>query len=172
MTTVALAPPVQAQVISNLAYAPPQPAGSQGHLLDLYLPDGGGSAPRPLVIWTSGSAWTADNGKSGASSIAGFFNSRGYAVAGVSVRSSSQAKFPAQVHDIKTAIRWLRSRAGTYQLDPNRFVVMGDSSGGWVADMAALTGGVASLGGPSEPPACPVPYRRGSRSSARPTSCR
>jgi acetyl esterase/lipase len=141
------ADPVQvAQVISNIAYAPAQPAGSRGHLLDLYLPDGA-TTPRPLVIWHSGSAWTSDDGKSGAASIANVLNPRGYAVAGVSIRSSSQAKFPAQAHDIKSAIRFLRSRAGEFRLDPNRFAVMGNSSGGWVADMAALTGGVAALEG-------------------------
>ena len=142
----AAVPPSAAQVISNIAYAPAQPAGSRGHLLDLYLPSAG-TTPRPLVIWTGGSAWMSDNGKASASSIAATFNARGYAVAGVSVRSSSQALFPAQVFDIKAAIRWLRSHAGQFQLDPNRFAVMGDSSGGWVADMAALTGGVAALEG-------------------------
>ncbi|MDQ1295832.1 MAG: hypothetical protein QG608_3719, partial [Actinomycetota bacterium] len=140
-----VAPAHAAQTISNVAYAPAQPAGGKGHLLDLYLPEGSGL--RPLVIWTTGSAWMSDTGKDGARSIASTFNAKGYAVAGVSVRSSSQAKYPAQVHDIKAAIRWLRSHAGEYRLDPNRFAVMGDSSGGWVADMAALTGGVADLEG-------------------------
>ncbi|MBO9554637.1 cellulose binding domain-containing protein [Cellulomonas sp.] len=138
-------PAYAAQTVSNIAYAPAQPAGSRGHLLDLYLP--GGTARTPLAIWTSGSAWTSDDGKSGASAIASAFNARGYAVAGVSVRSSSQAKFPAQVHDIKAAIRWLRANADRYNLDPTRFAVLGDSSGGWEADMATLTGGVASLEG-------------------------
>src|SRR5262249_45983764 len=95
------------QVISNIAYAPAQPAGSRGHLLDLYLPSGG-TTPRPLVIWHSGSAWMSDDGKSGAASIASVLNARGYAVAGVSIRSSSQAIFPAQAFDLKAAIRWLR----------------------------------------------------------------
>jgi acetyl esterase/lipase len=134
------------QVISNIAYAPAQPAGSRGHLLDLYLPSGG-TTPRPLLIWHSGSAWMSDDGKSGASSIANVFNPRGFAVAGVSVRSSSQAIFPAQAFDLKAAIRWLRANAGQFQLDPNRFAFMGNSSGGWAADIAALTGGVADLEG-------------------------
>jgi acetyl esterase/lipase len=139
------APAYAAQTVSNIAYAPAQPAGSRGHLLDLYLP--GGTARTPLAIWTSGSAWTSDDGKSGASAIASAFNARGYAVAGVSVRSSSQAKFPGQVYDIKAAIRWLRANADRYNLDPTRFAVLGDSSGGWEADMATLTGNVASLEG-------------------------
>jgi acetyl esterase/lipase len=134
------------QVISNIAYAPAQPAGSRGHLLDLYLPSGG-TTPRPLLIWHSGSAWMSDDGKSGAASIASIFNAKGYAVAGVSIRSSSQAVFPAQAFDIKAAIRWLRANAGQFQLDPNRFAFMGNSSGGWAADIAALTGGVTDLEG-------------------------
>ena len=49
--------------------------------------------------------------------------------------------------DVKAAIRYLRANAAQYNLDPTRFASMGDSSGGWVASMAALTGGVADLEG-------------------------
>ncbi|MEV4567630.1 cellulose binding domain-containing protein [Nonomuraea sp. NPDC049419] len=135
-----------AQVVTDIAYAPAQPAGSRGHLLDLYLPDTG-TAPRPLLIWHTGSAWSSDDGKAGADAIAAIFNPLGFAVAGVSVRSSTQAIFPAQVHDIKAAIRWLRANAATYQIDPNRFAIAGDSSGGWLTEMAVFSGGVAALEG-------------------------
>jgi acetyl esterase/lipase len=101
----------------------------------------------PLVVWSSGSGWMRDDGKHGAADVAPFFTSLGYAVAGVSVRSSSQAIFPAQVHDVKAAIRWLRARAGEYGFDPDRFAIMGDSSGGWAATMAALTGDLPELEG-------------------------
>jgi acetyl esterase/lipase len=144
--SLGLAPPAQAAVFTNIAYAPAMPAGTAGHLLDLYIPNSG-PTPRPLIIWSSGSAWMSDNGKSGADAIANVFNPRNYAVAGVSVRSSSQARFPAQVHDIKAAIRWLRANAAQFQLDTNRFAIMGNSSGGWVANMAGTTGGVAALEG-------------------------
>jgi acetyl esterase/lipase len=56
-------------------------------------------------------------------------------------------KFPGQLHDIKAAIRWLRSNAARYGLDPNRIAIMGDSSGGWTTAMAALTGDVPELEG-------------------------
>ncbi|WP_062349138.1 cellulose binding domain-containing protein [Herbidospora yilanensis] len=144
--SVALAPPAHAQVISDIAYAPAQPAGSRGHLLDLHLPSTG-ITPRPLIIWHSGSAWTSDDSKPGAADIAAIFNPLGFAVAGVNVRSSAQAIFPAQVHDIKAAIRWLRANAATYQLDPNRFAMAGDSSGAWLTQMAVFSGGVAALEG-------------------------
>ena len=139
------APASAVQTTTNVAYAPADPQGSRGHLLDLYVPDGAG--PWPLVVWSTGSAWTSDDGKSGANAIAQQLNPRGIAVAGVSVRSSSQAKFPAQVHDVKAAIRFLRANATQYKLDPAKFATMGDSSGGWVAAMGALTGGVSSLEG-------------------------
>jgi len=79
-------PPTQA----NIAYAPAEPAGSQGHLLDLYLPQNI-KAPVPVVIWTGGSAWMADNGKITAGWLVPALNRAGYAVAGVSIRSISGA---------------------------------------------------------------------------------
>lgn len=139
--------PTGQQVIRDVAYAPAEPAGSKGHLLDLYLPESHGKSRRPLLIWTGGSAWLADTGKESAGPIAEIFNAEGYAVAGVSIRSSTQARFPAQVHDIKAAIRWLRAHAAQYNLDPGRFAIMGTSSGGWTTAMAALTGDVPALEG-------------------------
>jgi acetyl esterase/lipase len=133
-------------VIKNLAYAPPEPATSLGHLLDLYLPEQHGR-PAPLVIWSHGSGWLAENGREGADVVAAALNPRGYAVAGVAIRSSAEAQFPGQLHDIKAAIRYLRASAGRYHLDPGRFAVMGESSGGWTAAMAAVTGDVPRLEG-------------------------
>jgi len=140
------APPGPPPTYADLDYAPPDPPTSNGHKLDLYLPAGAGG-PLPVVIWTSGSAWMADTGKRGAGKLAERLNPAGYAVAGVSIRSSSQVHFPGQLHDVKAAIRWLRAHAGRYDLDPDRIAIMGDSSGGWTAAMAALTGDVPELEG-------------------------
>jgi acetyl esterase/lipase len=138
--------PSPAPTHADLEYAPPEPATSNGHKLDLYIP-GGTTARWPVVIWTGGSAWMADTGKRTAAGIAGQLNPAGYAVAGVSIRSSSQVQFPGQLHDIKAAIRWLRANAAKYNLDPERIAIMGDSSGGWTAAMAALTGDAPALEG-------------------------
>jgi acetyl esterase/lipase len=132
--------------VPNVEYAPADPAGSNGHKLDLYLP-ANPAGPLPVVIWTGGSAWRSDAGKSTAAAIAAQLNPAGYAVAGVSIRSSSQVKFPGQLYDIKAAIRWLRAHAAQYRLDPGRIAIMGDSSGGWTAAMAAVTGDVPELEG-------------------------
>ena len=131
---------------ADLAYAPADPTQSNGHLLDLYLPERTEAAV-PVVIWTSGSAWFADTGKSRAEIAAAELNPLGFAVAGVSIRSSAQVQFPGQLHDIKAAIRWLRSNAADYGFDPHRIAIMGDSSGGWTTAIAAVTGDVPELEG-------------------------
>ncbi|MGH3390510.1 MAG: prolyl oligopeptidase family serine peptidase [Actinomadura sp.] len=133
-------------MIKDIAYAPPDPASSRGHLLDLYVPadrDG----PLPLVIWTGGSAWMAENGREGADAVAADLNPRGFAVAGVAIRSTATTRFPGQLHDIKAAIRWLRANAARHGLDPARIGIMGDSSGGWTAAMAGVTGDIPELEG-------------------------
>ncbi|MBG0818764.1 alpha/beta hydrolase [Planomonospora sp. ID82291] len=134
-------------VHKDIAYAPAQLAGSRGHLLDLYVPEQRGRARRPVLIVTGGSAWRRDNGKDFAAQIAPHFTAAGYVVAGVSVRSTSQAQFPAQLHDAKAAVRWLRAHAARYRIDPHRFAMMGDSSGGWATTMVAVTGDVPALEG-------------------------
>lgn len=147
-------------VYPNLEYA--APAG-RGHLLDVYLPPEA-SAPLPTVIFQLGSAFTNDDTKGDALADAdpakaangGMVDARevasrlvphGYAVIGLNVRSSGQVRFPGQVHDVKAAIRYLRANAATFGLDPARFATMGNSSGGWVATMAAVTANVPELEG-------------------------
>jgi acetyl esterase/lipase len=122
---------------ANIAYAASEPAQSRGHLLDLYLP--AAAKPVPVVIWTGGSAWLSDNGKKMAGPVADQLLPAGLAVAGVSIRSSQQTTFPGQLYDIKSAIRWLRANAASYNLDPDHIGIMGDSSGGWTTAIAAVT---------------------------------
>ena len=138
--------PGPAPTHADLAYAPAEPADSKGHTLDLYIP-AGATRPMPVVIWTAGSAWSADTGKTNAGGVAAQLHPAGYAVAGVSIRSSSQVKFPGQLHDIKAAIRWLRANASQYNLDANHIAIIGDSSGGWTSMMAAVTGDAPELEG-------------------------
>lgn len=108
-------------------------------LLDLHLPRTRG--PWPLMIWSHGSAWSADNGRLGADVVAARLGPHGFAVAGVAIRASSQAVFPAQLDDVVAAVEHLQEHAARYGLDPGRFAAMGESSGGWAAAMAALTTG-------------------------------
>lgn len=146
VAALALYAQTPAPAFANLDYALAEPASSNGHKLDLYVP-AGATRPLPLVIWTAGSAWRRDTGKDRAEIVAAQLNPAGYAVAGVSIRSSAQVKFPGQVHDIKAAIRWLRANAAKYNFDPNHIAIMGDSSGGWTASMAAVTGDALEMEG-------------------------
>ncbi len=81
-----------------------------------------------------------------------FLAAAGFLAAAISVRLSWQAPFPAQIQDVKAAIRWRRSRAGDFPIDPERIGIMGDSAGGHLAALAALTGDHPDLEGDSGSP--------------------
>jgi acetyl esterase/lipase len=112
--------------------------------LDLYLPEKS-DKPLPLIIWIHGGAWMAGS-KDGPSPALRFLKD-GYAVAQVGYRLSQEAKFPAQIHDCKAAVRWLRANADKYNLDPNKFVAWGASAGGHLVALLGVTGGASDLEG-------------------------
>ena len=70
---------------------------------------------------------------------------KGYIIAIVQYRSAEDAPFPAQVQDIKTAIRFLRQNASEYKIDPNNIFLWGDSSGAHVSLITGITSGVTEL---------------------------
>ena len=107
------------KALKDLAYGK---ASGRAMLLDVYLPEKG-DKPLPLIIWIHGGAWVA--GSKDNPSPALRFTTNGYAVAHVGYRLSQEAKFPAQIHDCKAAVRWLRTNAAKYNLDPNKFVAWG-----------------------------------------------
>lgn len=112
-------------------------------LLDLYLPPGKGR--RPLVVFVHGGSWTF-----GSKRLTGHYADfpgvlaslarRGFAVASIDYRLSGEAKFPAALEDVKSAIRYLRSNADHFGIDRNRVALWGASAGAHLAAMAALTG--------------------------------
>ncbi|MEQ9411203.1 MAG: alpha/beta hydrolase [Fuerstiella sp.] len=116
----------------------------EGHRLrlDLYLPESG--EEHPLVIWVHGGAWRA--GSKNRMPLGRLLN-HGFAIASVDYRLSPVAKFPAQAHDIKAAIRFLRASAGKYGLNPNRFNIAGSSAGGHLAALVGVSNDVMDLEG-------------------------
>ena len=82
---------------------------------------------RPLLIWVHGGAWRSGS-KAGVPVVE--LRKHGFAIASVDYRLSPVAKFPAQIHDIKMAIRYLRTNAERLGVDANRFVLAGASAGG------------------------------------------
>jgi acetyl esterase/lipase len=115
--------------------------------LSLMTPMIRGTRPLPILIWICGGAWL-DMDKDVWLPELTAFAERGYAVASVEYRLSHEAVFPAQIVDIKTAIRFLRSRAGQLGLDKSRCAVMGESAGGYLAAMAGATGRFNGFDGP------------------------
>ena len=114
-------------------------------VLDIYLPTTG-SGPCPVVIWIHGGAWQEGN-KGSAAPHAAQLLPVGIAVVGINYRLAQHAIFPAQIHDCKGAIRWLRANAATYNLDPNRFGVWGSSAGGHLDALLGTSGDVAAVEG-------------------------
>lgn len=136
-----------------------RPSGYRELVLDLYLPPKNLVRPSqgfPLVIYIHGGAWLAGNRRHNKPfadfpAVLASLAARGYAVASLEYRLSSEAKFPAQTQDVKTAIRWLRSHASDYDIDPARAVAWGVSAGGYLAGLAAASCGAAELKAPSSP---------------------
>jgi ankyrin repeat protein/acetyl esterase/lipase len=110
--------------------------------LDLILPPDPKGAP--LVVWVHGDAWRSGSRKG--APIASLAED-GFAVASVDYRLSPAAPFPAQVHDIKTAIRFLRGSAERYGYDGARIAIAGASAGGHLAALVGVTNGHAELEG-------------------------
>jgi acetyl esterase/lipase len=108
--------------------------------LDIFLPPGNGA--KPLMIWIHGGACL---GGSKASNPMLFLVENGFAVASIDYRLSGEAKFPAQIHDVKAALRFLRTNAHKYQIDPDRIAVGGDSAGGHLAVLLGVSAGVREL---------------------------
>jgi acetyl esterase/lipase len=133
--------PPGTKVLKDLEYGR---AGDRAMHVDLYLPEKT-EKPLPLIIWIHGGAWMA--GTKDNPSPALRFLKDGYAVAQVGYRLSQDAKFPAQIHDCKAAVRWLRANADKYNLDPNRFVAWGASAGGHLVALLGVTGSVTELEG-------------------------
>ncbi|HAN31744.1 MAG TPA: hypothetical protein DCQ06_09130 [Myxococcales bacterium] len=117
--------------------------------LDLYLPKD--PAPVPVLIWIHGGGWKAGDKASVPANVMTYVKS-GYAVASVNYRLSDQP-WPAPVADVKAAVRWLRTNAQAYGLDPTAFGAWGSSAGGHLVAMLALTNGQAAL---DESPASPT----------------
>jgi acetyl esterase/lipase len=143
VATLAIMPRTPATEPTIIRDIPYTSSGDPAHRLDLHYP--ADRAPdAPLIIWVHGGAW-----RSGSKSdvpIAGLLN-RGFVIASVDYRLTPQAPFPAQVHDIKAAIRFLRSQATEYGVDKQRFFIAGSSAGGHLAALVGVSSGVRELEG-------------------------
>lgn len=125
---------------TDIAYA----TTSEAQKMDIYLPEAG-QAPFPVIVSIHGGAFKfgdkADNQVT--PMLEGL--KRGYAVVSINYRLSREAIFPAQIHDVKAAIRFIRANAKKYNLNPDKIAVWGGSAGGYLSAMAGTSGDVVTL---------------------------
>ncbi len=109
--------------------------------LDLHFPR---QPNPPLIVYVHGGAWRA--GSKSDVPVTGLLG-HGFAIASVDYRLSTQARFPAQIHDIKAAIRFLRAKAGELGVAAEKIAIIGSSAGGHLAALVGVTNGHAGLEG-------------------------
>jgi acetyl esterase/lipase len=117
--------------------------------LDVYLPPDH-AAHHPLVLYIHGGGFTTGHSRqSGAfddfPKVLASLAAKGYTVASLNYRLSSEAPFPAAIQDVKTAIKFLRAHEQEYKIDTAKTLTWGGSAGGHLAALAALSCGVKEL---------------------------
>jgi len=126
------------RVLRDITYAS---VGGRELQLDLHLPVGVGNPP--LMVWVHGGAWREGS----RTSVRTEFVRNGFATASVGYRLSTESRFPAMVHDIKAAIRFLRAKGADYGYQADRIAISGDSAGAHLAALVGVSNGVAELEG-------------------------
>lgn len=128
------------KIEKDVAYLP----ADREEKADLYLPENTAAGTKaPALLWIHGGGFTGGDKAQGRElNIGTNFAGRGYVV--LSINYALQKKggapvWPQNLHDCKTAVRWLRANAARLHLDPNRIAVAGGSAGGHLASMVALT---------------------------------
>ena len=117
--------------------------GKGYHNMDIYLPKEKKDS-YPVVIHTYGSAWSMNNYKGSAdlNTICAALLKAGYAVVTPNHRSASDAIYPAQLHDLKAVLRFVRGNAEKYKFDTSFVAMSGFSSGGHLSSLVATTCGM------------------------------
>ncbi|PLT27863.1 alpha/beta hydrolase [Peribacillus deserti] len=120
-------------------------------LLDLCKPINS-EGPFPAIIYIHGGGWKfGDKASSGGKKTLKFAK-YGFVTCSINHRSTKNASHPAQIHDVKAAVRWLRAHAEKYQIDPNKIGVWGHSSGGHLAALLGTSEDIPELKGNSGSP--------------------
>lgn len=135
---------------SNEATSDLDSVGSKSLTLNIWK--GRGENPQPVVLFVHGGAWVSGNNnidQSDSEQIKAIMELRecGITIAAPTYRFSFEEIFPAQIHDVKAAIRFLKANASEYGIDPDRIMTMGESAGSQLALLAAVSNGEEALEG-------------------------
>tara|TARA_Y100000588_G_scaffold97391_1_gene105654 strand:+ start:3927 stop:5003 length:1077 start_codon:yes stop_codon:yes gene_type:complete len=129
----------------NLSYAD---TDNPRQTLDLFLPEkrklGG---PLPIIVYIHGGGWKNGRKESGIGKLGPYLKTGSFAAASINYRLSGESIWPAQIHDCKAAIRWLKGNAEKYGFDAERMAVWGNSAGGHLVAMLGVSGEVKALEG-------------------------
>jgi len=116
---------------------------SNAQKLDVYLPEGEG--PFPVILSIHGGAFKGGDKRDGQLTPMLEGLKRGYAVVSINYRLSPEAIFPAQIYDVKAAVRWIRANAKQYKFNPDKIAAWGGSAGGTLVALAGTSGNVKEL---------------------------
>lgn len=122
------------RITPNVTY---HESGSWEGKLDLYIPSAA-DGPKPVLIWYFGGGWVISSKEADGNFVLPYIE-MGFAVANVGYRLAGTSPAPAAAEDAICALRWVSRNAETYNLDPERIVLAGRSSGGHLALYAGLS---------------------------------
>ncbi len=128
--------PAGVHIARAVAYSTPVPGRKL--LLDVYTPPVSSKKRYPAVLMVHGGGWRSGD-RSHNNTLAGQLAAKGFVAIPVEYRLSTEALYPAAVHDLKAALRWMRANARTYGIDPKRIAVLGFSTGGQLAALVGST---------------------------------
>lgn len=111
--------------------------GDRSLTLDLYAPKHV-EKPAPVLVFIHGGGWQQGN-KSDYRVYTIDYAAKGYVAATISYRLRQEALFPAAVHDVKAAVRWIRANADAYGIDPDKIALIGGSAGGHLSMLAGYS---------------------------------
>lgn len=126
----------------GISYYHDVPIGMAGRvelLIDIAVPQQAQQKPAAAIVAIHGGAWRKGHKDKFANKIVSFAK-RGYVAASLMYRLAPEHKFPAQVEDVKAAVRFLKANAQQFGINPNQIIAMGNSAGGHLAAMLGATG--------------------------------
>lgn len=125
--------------------------GYRPAVVDIYLPPKSKRpAPKPLIIYIHGGGWVGGHTRQAAAfsnfpGVLARLASEGFVVASLEYRLAGEARYPAQLQDVRAAIRFLKANATKYGIDPAKVALWGGSAGGHLAALGATTCGEGGI---------------------------
>jgi len=140
---VAATPPADVELVSDIVFGQ---GGASDLKLNITRPRTPPSGRMPVMIFIHGGGWSSGDRKD-FHPFMFQFSKAGIFCASVQYRLAPKDRFPAQIQDVKCAVRWLRAHADEYQIDTTRMIAFGGSAGAHLAALLATTSDVPEFEG-------------------------